>query len=367
VPKSSRAKSDALTYADGLPIEAGDEVAIQRRLGLPELGLVTYIYDPTCPPDREFNDYGFCVRTKDETTRWYGGSPEWRVVLRRRKAPDPSPREGAPPEPRRVHDPDSIPSTWIRDRFPTEPAGPPGCQRLSGRVEIAKPEVFPTGGGGELHFRPGGFDASFWVSLAEPRDETDDLVVETHVADDKGTGWTCRAYMVASLLVETDRAEPFVRWDAAPPQWQDAMMDNCLLSGLYALLDARYGYDLRLHSGDPLTAETYPIKEKHQGATVDLALVQSTGNLLVRVSQLYHEVYPRGTDWRSTPTRATDMGMLPTYAYELPPSVLFPRASLTQYAGRFDWFFEPVENPIKFWQWGARGEAQENVVPTTDS
>lgn len=367
--KSGQTKSAPLTYADGLPIKAGDEVAVQRRLGMPKPGVVIYVYDPTCPPDREFNDYGFCVLAKDETTNWYSSSPEWRVVLRGRKAPDPSPREEGPPEPHQVHDPGSMPSTWITDRFPTEPAGAPHGQRLFGHVELAKSEVFPTGGGGELHLGPGGVDASFWVSLAEPRDETDDLIIETQVADAKGTGWTCRSYMSVRMLVETNRAEPFVRWDAAPPHWQDAMMDNCLLRGLSALLDGRYGYDLRLLSGDPQTAETYPIHEKHQGATVDLALVQSTGNLLVRVSQLYHEVYPRGTDWRATPTRSTDIGMLPTYAYELPPAVLFPRGSSSQYAGRFDWFFEPVDNPIKFWQWrtGPAGEAQDNVAATTDS
>jgi hypothetical protein len=217
-----------------------------------------------------------------------------------------------------------------------------------------------------LHLGPGGVDASFWVSIAEPRDETDDLIIETHVADEKGSGWVCRSYMGAHMLVETHRAEPFVRWDAAPPHWQDAMMDKCLLRGLYALLDGRERYELRLLSGDPPTAETYVIKEKHQGATIDLALVERTGNLLVRVSQLNHEVYPRGADWRSMSVKATDIGMLPTYAYELPTYALFPRVSSTQYAGRFDWFSEPVENPIKFWRAGRGGTAQEDVVATTD-
>lgn len=356
---SRRRKTDPLTYADGLPIKAGDEVAIQRRFWIPLSGVVTYVYDPESPPEREFNDYGFCVRTGYMTTRWYGGSPDDRLVFLKRKARK---HEDGSAGPRKAHDPDYVPSTWFVDRVPTEPAGPPHSQCLQGSVQIDKTQIFPTAGGGELHLRPGGVNAEFWISVAEPRQGwgEDELVIETCLADNDGGWWACRSYMDVKSLVRTEQDAPFIGWNAAPTRWHDALKDNCLLSGLHAMLDRRKFYDLRLRSGEPPTVETYLVNEKYQGPRVDLALISGMGTLLVRVSGLIHEVYHRDDI-----DAEAHIGMLPDYAYELPLSVLFPLVSFGHRAVRYGWVSEPVENPIKFERLGGGRPAQQTVVATT--
>ena len=220
-----------------------------------------------------------------------------------------------PTVPQTKHDPDCIPSTWITEPIATEPAGLPECKRITGQFELRTAAVFPTVSGGELQVGPGTVSASFWISRVDPRDdESDDLIVETWLADDQGQGWRCRSYGSAYMLVVSKRAEPFQLWESAPASWKEAMAENCLLRDLRVLL-GRELYELRLSSADSETEKTYIICEKHQAPTVDLALVESTGVAIVRVSQINHEVVRH--DWRTNPAPAVDIGMLPAYAYEL--------------------------------------------------
>lgn len=212
---------------------------------------------------------------------------------------------------------------------------------------------------------PGAVNAAFWISIVEPRDEFDALVVETWLADDQGGGWRCRSYVDAFMLVETERLEPFQRWDSAPQEWKQAMSQHCLLRDLSTLLDGRETYELRLSSGDADATQTYVIKEKHQGPILDLALVKENGTVIARVSRINHEVMPR--DWRTSKARAVDMGVLPTYAYELSLSALFPLPESRHSVGRYDFFFDDENpKPVTFYPWQPRGTPQANVVATGD-
>lgn len=271
-----------------------------------------------------------------------------------------------PIRPQTKHDPDCVPRTWLTDRITPEEAGEPQCKRVTGEFELKSPAVFPTVSGGELRVGPGMVNAAFWISPVEPRDpESDDLVVETWLADDQGRGWRCRSYVGAYLVFESNRVEPFQSWESAPSDWKHAMSESCLLRDLRVLLDGRDAYELRLSSGEPGMEEPYLIKNKHQSITLDLALVEGTGTAIVRVSQFYHQVIRRGIDWRTSMEPSVDIGFLPTYAHELSPSTLFPRPGYGHYVGRYDEFFnEENPEPVTFYPWEPSGTPQENVVAT---
>lgn len=272
--------------------------------------------------------------------------------------PPPAPPGPAPP----IHDPNSMPSTWFEEPPELDPTGIPRAQWIHGSVEVPRAVTYPTTRGTELRISPDFIEVKFGLSLAEPRDrEVDDVMFETRVADRDGRVWRCRSFMRIDSLVVTRRVEPFVRWACAPEPWRRALSENCVLSGLRGLLDGRDRYELRLFdpepSGDP---EVYVIHEKYQGPTVDVGVVPDSQNLLIRVSDLNHEVYSRAEDWRVS--RWTDLGVLPPYAYELPASDVFPWASSPHTAGRMDWFNEPSDNPLTFEPREERDTPQPNVI-----
>jgi hypothetical protein len=159
----------------------------------------------------------------------------------------------------------------------------------------------------------------------------DTVVCSLRLADMTGHVWECRLRMLPYLL--TDPIEPgaqlpasgFFFCEDAPPDWQSALADNRLISGVHNLLDTRDAGELVI-SGTP-----HRIYFKQQEPLIDVAYLDTAATFIVRISRLHCDIHSSDA--------LVGNRLLPPFCYAVPTEeLLFLAAPHHYYSYHEEWY-----------------------------
>lgn len=200
--------------------------------------------------------------------------------------------------------------------------------------QTRKEHRFATATGGIVTIGAGTVRATLRMELypqRTPGEEMDIIDCRLQVADGAGHTWECRQLMLPFLL--TDPIEPgamlppsgFIFGADVPAPWQEALVKTCIIAGVQNRLDTGDVGQLRI--GDT----GYRIYFKDQCPLIDVAYLDAEAALIVRISQLNHDMIVDGT--------VTGSAALPPFCYAVPAEeLLFLTAPHHYYSYYEEWY-----------------------------
>jgi hypothetical protein len=219
---------------------------------------------------------------------------------------------------------------------------------------------FPADSNKKLSMDMGEINASIQMNFRPERaenDEVDTLIFEMRIADNTGAVWECRAFLephVMTDLLRADTADPssgFVLWSEAPSSWKDAIKNECLIADVLNLLDGRDANEIRLGEN------TYNVYFKHQGPRIDVGYLDGAASFIVRISDLYHDVYEGD--------RFIDRREVPPFCFEMASDQFLFLSSPEYYYSYYEEWYDidqgKEKEPLAFRKTQAQGTPQPHV------
>lgn len=198
------------------------------------------------------------------------------------------------------------------------------------RFRLSQRETFPSADGAEIAVEANDYTGGWQIEELD-FDEAGEGRMATCISELKFRGpdgheWKVNSHFLLDSVLDLERFAcddenlTAYWWSKADAKTNAAMQDRCVIAGLIVSNDCRSRFPLIIGG------KKHCIMLKYLSWRVDVALSESGDRVIVRVRELYEEVFDRDVFDESDPNEAEfqDMRMVNPFFYELPVEDFLP-------------------------------------------